>query len=160
VLIYRLGSLGDTVVALPALHAVRKAFPEAALTLLTNRPVSAKAAPVEAVVGERFFADTIDYPIGTRNVLELTSVSRQIRARSFDVVVNLCEARTRLKTLRDRLFFRLSGISDLRGFPSEDADFELAMDPATGLFESETQRLLRRIQSLGSADLEDPASWD
>lgn len=160
VLIYRLGSLGDTVVALPALHVVRRAFPNAALSLLTNKPVSAKAAPVEAVVGKRFFADAIDYPIGTRSLLQLFSVSRALRLRQFDAVVNLCEARTRLKTLRDRLFFRFAGIADLRGFPSEDADFELAIDPATGLFESETRRLLRRIRSLGDADLEDARSWD
>jgi hypothetical protein len=30
VLIYRLGSLGDTIVALPALHVVERAFPQSA----------------------------------------------------------------------------------------------------------------------------------
>ncbi len=160
VLIYRLGSLGDTVVALPALHVVRRAFPNGSLTLLTNKPVSAKAAPVEAVVGKRFFVDVIDYPIGTRNVVQLLSVARALRIRRFDTAVNLCEARTRLKTLRDRLFFKLAGIADLRGFPIENVDFELAIDRSTSLFESETRRLLRRVRSLGVADLEDAKNWD
>lgn len=160
VLIYRLGSLGDTVVALPALHVVRRAFPDAAFTLLTNKPIAAKAAPVEAIVGQEFFVDAIDYPIGTRDVMKLLSVARKIRSGRFDVVVNLCEARTRLKTLRDRLFFKLSGIARLCGFPTEDSDFDPVIDNGTGLFESETERLLRRVRALGSADLNDPASWD
>ena len=160
VLIYRLGSLGDTVVALPALHVVRRAFPDADLTLLTNKPVATKAAPIEAILGEGFFAEVIDYPIGTRDVFKLLSVAREIRRGRYNVVVNLCEARTRLKTLRDRLFFRLSGVAHLRGFPTEDSDFEPVIDQRTGLFESETERLLRRVLTLGSADLNDPASWD
>jgi hypothetical protein len=51
VLLYRLGSLGDMVVALPALHLVARTFPDAERRLLTNDPVSAKAAPAEAVLG-------------------------------------------------------------------------------------------------------------
>ena len=160
VLVYRLGSLGDAVVALPALHVVRRAFPDAALTLLTNKPIAAKAAPVEAIVGEDFFANVIDYPIGTRDVLRLLSVSKKIRSGRFDVVVNLCEARTRLKTLRDRFFFKLSGVATLCGFPTENSDFEAVINQMTGLFESETERLLRRVQALGSADVNESASWD
>jgi len=160
VLIYRLGSLGDTVVALPALHVVRRAFPDADLALLTNKPIAAKAAPVEAIVGEEFFVNVVDYPIGTRDVLKLLSLARKARRGRYDVLVNLCAARTRLKTLRDRLFFRLTGVAHLYGFPTEDSDFEPAIDQRTGLFASETERLLSRIRALGSADLNDPASWD
>jgi hypothetical protein len=47
VLVYRLGSLGDTIVALPAFHAVRRAFPQTRITLLTSKPVSSKAAAAE-----------------------------------------------------------------------------------------------------------------
>ena len=43
VLIYRLGSLGDTVVALPCFHLIERTFPGAERVLLTNFPVHAKA---------------------------------------------------------------------------------------------------------------------
>jgi len=160
ILVYRLGSLGDTVVALPAIQLVSRAFEEAQLTLLTNKPIATKAAPVESVVGDGVFAEVLDYPIGTRNPLRLAALAAQLRSRKFDLVVNLCEARTRLKTARDRCFFRLSGIRDLRGFPKNGEDFEPAVDPTTGLYESETKRLLRRIATLGSVSLEDPTAWD
>src|SRR5260370_10412181 len=50
VLIYRLGSLGDTLVALPALHLVERAFPKAERRVLTNVPVNVKAPPAAAVL--------------------------------------------------------------------------------------------------------------
>jgi heptosyltransferase-3 len=59
-IVYRLGSLGDTVVALPEFHAVRRAFPEARITLLTNRTVSAKAAAEVFRHGE-FFERVLDH---------------------------------------------------------------------------------------------------
>ena len=160
VLVYRLGSLGDTVVALPALHVVRRAFPDADLCLLTNKPIASKAAAMEAVLGPDFFAEVIDYPIGIRDPGKLLAVSRRLRAGRFDVLVNLSAARGRLKALRDKWFFRLSGIRRVIGTPSAREDFNVATLPGTGLYESESVRLLRRVGELGVMDLGDPASWD
>ena len=50
VLIYRLGSLGDTLIALPALKLVAEAFPEAERRLLTSFPPNSKAPPSSAIV--------------------------------------------------------------------------------------------------------------
>ena len=68
VVIYRLGSLGDTVVALPCFHKVAKAFPDAERIVLTNVPVSSNAAPVETILGgSGLIHATLAYPIGTRS---------------------------------------------------------------------------------------------
>jgi len=50
VLVYRLGSLGDHLVALPSYRLMRRAFPRAECRLLTNLPVSVKAPPAAAVL--------------------------------------------------------------------------------------------------------------
>ena len=50
VLIYRLGSLGDTLIALPAFHLIARAFPGAERRLLTNFPVNVKAPPAAAIL--------------------------------------------------------------------------------------------------------------
>src|ERR1022692_4022661 len=52
VLIYRLGSLGDTVVALPCFHLIARTYPNAERRLLTNFPVHAKAPAAAAVLGD------------------------------------------------------------------------------------------------------------
>lgn len=160
-LIYRLGSLGDTIMTLPCFHRVRECFPEATITLLTNRPVAAKAAPVEAVLGTNYFFDRVlDYPLGTRNPRVLASLIRQIRALKIDTVVNLAAARSPRSVVRDAWFFRVAGASRLIGFPATPNDFAAALDPTTGQHEWEARRLARRLTELGPIDLTDDRYWD
>jgi len=81
IIIYRFGSLGDTIVALPCFHKIAQSFPTATRILLTNVPVSTKAAPLEAILGGSGLVDrVIAYPVGTRSVLKVWRVSREIRA--------------------------------------------------------------------------------
>lgn len=80
VLIYRLGSLGDTVVALPALHLVAQTFPNAKRLMLTNFPVHAKSPASAAVLGDSKLIDGyISYPVATRNYRQLARLWWQIR---------------------------------------------------------------------------------
>jgi hypothetical protein len=97
VLIYRLGSLGDTVVALPALHLVERTFPAARRLMLTNIPVHSKAPAAAAVLeGSRLVDGYIHYPVHTRSVRELARVWWQIFRFRPQVVIYLMPARGRL----------------------------------------------------------------
>ena len=146
ILIYRLGSLGDTVIALPCFHKVRESFPDAEITVLTNQPIMAKAAPLEAVLGRGYFFDNVlDYPIGTRNPLVLLRLLLKIYSLKIDTIVNLSAARSPKSANRDRWFFKLAGVKHLIGFPTRKEDFELSVDPKTGEYEWEAKRLARRI---------------
>ncbi len=160
ILIYRLGSLGDTVVALPAFNVIRKHFGEGTFSLLTNKPIASKAAPIESVLGPDFFREVIDYPVGLRNPANLLGLSRRIRSGNFDVLVNLSAARGRLNAWRDSFFFRFSGIKRVVGTPRNKSDFTVSRNENSGLYENETLRLLRRVAPLGSADLADSSTWD
>ena len=72
VLIHRLGSLGDMVVALPSLHLIARRFPDAERRLLTNFPVNAKAPAAAAVLGESGLVHGyMQYTVGTRDLGEL-----------------------------------------------------------------------------------------
>src|SRR5437667_11523770 len=80
ILIYRLGSLGDTVVALPALRLVARAFPDAERWALTNFSVSTKAAPMASVLeGTGLVHGYLEYPAGLRNAAGLSKLRRDIR---------------------------------------------------------------------------------
>jgi ADP-heptose:LPS heptosyltransferase len=161
VLIYRLGSLGDTVMALPAFHAVRESFPRARITLLTNQPVAAKAAPVAAVLGAGYFYDEVmSYPVGTRNVRILLQLAAQIRRRRIDTAINLAAFRNRISTARDSLFFRFAGVRHLVGFLDQRRDQKPSLNHETGEVEWEAQRLARRVAKLRQIDLSDDHFWD
>ena len=122
VLIYRLGSLGDTVVALPAIHLVVRAFPNARRLMLTNFPVHAKAPAASAILGESGLVHGyINYPVGTRNVLELTRLWWSIRRFHPEILVYLAKPRGVKTVLRDERFFRVCGVKRVIGLPLGDS---------------------------------------
>ena len=161
ILIYRLGSLGDTIMVLPCFHQALAAFPDANMVLLTNKPVASKAAPLEAVLGkDLFFNEIIDYPVGSRNPFLLLKLLLKLRSYKFDCMVNLTAARSEGAAKRDKIFFGLVGIKKMVGFPSEYGDFNLLTDSETGDKEWEAKRIARRIAPIGIPDLSLVSNWD
>ena len=161
ILIYRLGSLGDTIMVLPCFHQVLAAFPDSNMVLLTNKPVASKAAPLEAVLGkDLFFNEIIDYPVGSRNPFLLLKLLLKLSSCKFDCMVNLTAARSEGAAKRDKIFFGLAGIKKMVGFPSEYGDFNLLTDSETGDKEWEAKRIARRIAPIGIPDLSLVSNWD
>lgn len=160
VLIYRLGSLGDTVVSLPCLHLIEQRFPGAERRLLTNFPVNAKAPAAAAVLGQSGLVHGyMRYRAGTRKAGELLRVAREIRRFRPDLLIFLTDLRPWRLVQRDLLFFRMCGVRRVVGAPSE-REMERRFDPRTGMWEPEARRLARLLQELGDAKPGDPASWD
>jgi len=161
VLIYRLGSLGDTLVALPSLHLVARAFPAAERRMLTNVPVASKAAAAAAVLGESGLVHGYQsYPVGLRDLRALWRLRAEIRAWRPDVLVYLAAGRGVKNARRDALFFRLCGIRRMVGVPvSEELQKHRWLEDK-GVLEAEASRLARCIAELGDAHLEAAASWD
>ncbi len=161
VLIYRLGSLGDTVVALPCFHQIARVYPDAERRLLTNVPVHRKAPPAYAVLeGSGLVHSFMRYPVATRNLSELIDLQRQIRAFRPQVLVYLTPRRAAGDVLRDAAFFRLSGVPRIVGLPLARDARNNRLDPVTGWYEPEAARLARLMRELGKIDLNDRANWD
>jgi ADP-heptose:LPS heptosyltransferase len=160
ILIYRLGSLGDTVVAIPCFHLIRRAFPSAHITVLTNHPVEAKAAPLASVLdGSGLFDELLDYPVELRQLRQIVDLRNRIRAGNFDVVVHLTAARGLINSIRDYFFFRWCGIPRVIGVPFRDVGLD-SVRIAPGRHEAESLRLVNRLRKLGQIDLRHRESWD
>jgi ADP-heptose:LPS heptosyltransferase len=160
ILIYRLGSLGDTIIALPCFHLIRKTYPRCKIVILTNQPVTGKAAPAMAVLENSGLCDeAVSYPVGTRNVHELAKVRRTIRQIQPRTLINLAAGRGVLKSLRDYLFFRSCGIKEIIGTPLRQRDLQV-QQTNPGEFEPESERLARRLASLGVINLADQRLWE
>jgi heptosyltransferase III len=159
VLIYRLGSLGDTVVVLPALHLVARTFPNARRLMLTNVPVHAKAPAASAIIGDSGLVDGyLSYPVSTRSAKTLARLWFEIRRFRPQVLVYLTKPRGEKAVLRDQRFFRACGISTIVGLPLGDRAINLQLSET--LWESEAARLARCVNELGAIDLNEPAAWD
>lgn len=172
VLIYRLGSLGDTLVALPALHLVARAFPEAERRMLTNFPVNVKAPPAAAILENTgLVSGYFKYAVGTRSVVELARLWWTLRRWGPEVLVYMGAPRGVKSARRDAAFFRLCGVKRMVGVPVTEAMQEnfYGEGSLVGIpdrielideMEPEASRLTRNIAELGDARLDDSASWD
>jgi len=177
VLVYRLGSLGDMLVALPSLHLVARAFPHAERRMITNVPVTAKAPPAAAILeGSGLVQGYVRYAVGTRSLRELAGLWWTLVRWRPQVLVYLAAARGVEAAKRDATFFRLCGVRRLVGVPvTEGMQRNFYGRPTGGRdgamgdghLEPEAERLARNIGELGEigefndpARLGDAASWD
>ena len=160
VVIYRLGSLGDTVVALPCFHAIARAHPDAKRIVLTNFPVSSKAAPLEGIIGGSGLIDhALAYPVGTRSLRALWSLRQQLRDLDADTLYYLTPARGLGAAWRDWLYFKLCGFKRIVGAPlTKDLQANRIVN-AQGHLERECVRLVRCLHDLGPIPVDDPGYW-
>lgn len=112
VLVYRCGTLGDTLVALPAMRAVRGAFPDARLTLMTANDGGGVPWTDDVLRDVDLFDAVLTYRRtmlqSARGVLALAARVRRARP---DLVVHLGSDRNgALRVWRDRAFFLLAGV--------------------------------------------------
>ena len=160
VLIFRLGSLGDTIVALPAFHLIARAYPSAQRWVLTQTDADPRAASIpQLLAGSELVHDFIRYPLRTRAPSEFLRLRREIRRFRPDVLVYLAEPRGWLKTRRDVLFFRSCGIPRLIGVPYS-RKLQRRRQVSTDEFEFEGARLLRCLDGLGDIDIDAAGAFD
>jgi heptosyltransferase III len=160
ILIHRLGSLGDTMVALPCFHLLARTYADSVRMLLTNAPIHAKAPAAWSVLGESgLIHEYISYPVGTRNIIELAKLWWKLRRLKIETMVYLTPPRGKAAIRRDEIFFRLCGVQEIIGIPHGDLAIH-RHDPVTDRCEAEASRLARCVEQIGDACLNDPASWD
>ncbi|WOJ89105.1 glycosyltransferase family 9 protein [Methylocapsa polymorpha] len=161
ILIYRLGSLGDTVVALPCLHKVAEVFPDAERYVLTNLPVSSKAAPLESILANSGLINgVVLYPVRLRSIARLWDLALRLRALEVSTLVYLMDFRGVLTVYRDLIFFRLCGVKHIIGAPNLWTLIKQDRLDADGNVEQECARLAATVAELGPVDLDRRASWD
>ncbi len=160
VLIFRIGSLGDTVVALPCFHRIAQTFPHSRRVVVTDSPGSEKVAPVESVLGDSGLIDGVIYfPPPPRTLRDFLTLRSRIRQTGANTLIYVADRKLG-NTLRDVGFFRACGIRHIIGAPIARDFRRLRIDRLTGDTEREAERLARCLSPLGPIDLADPAMWD
>jgi asparagine synthase (glutamine-hydrolysing) len=160
VIIFRIGSIGDTVCAMPCFHLIADKFADFRRIVLTDITAAKKGAPVETIIGNSGLVhDVVYFPATNRTVADWLEIRRQIKGTRAKTLIYMAD-RQLFGTLRDMLFFYMCGIRTIVGAPLRRTDRIAQIDPTTGLLEHETQRLLRCLSSLGEIDLNDRAVWN
>lgn len=121
ILVFRTGHLGDTIIALPAFHAIREAYPEGHITLLCNANAKSpdRVAARSVLPSTGLIDDWLTYEDGLgafKAAVSLASLLRTLRSRRFDALFYLMTRNRSAKRIkRDRLFFRAAGITTMIG---------------------------------------------
>lgn len=121
ILVYQLGSIGDTILSIPALNAIRRNNgPLAKISILhENRPEN-RIAPSNVLAGLGLVDEYISYPYKNHRVgqaLAAITLWHKLKHLRYDAVIYLAPSeRTTAQVMRDKWFFKLCGITTHIGF--------------------------------------------
>ena len=125
ILVYHIGSLGDTLVAVPALWAVRERYPGARVTLLSgHKGGPGFVSPEQVLKNSPLVDEFIQYPdrgggaIGALIFFaRMAFLALDLRLKSFDSLVYLIRASSGASRVRRDLFYfrRLVGVGRVDG---------------------------------------------
>lgn len=110
VLVFRIGQLGDTLIALPSVAAIRDRHPGDRLVLLTEQcPEELQRVSSWEVLGPTGWFDEVLYyqPVsgGWRKAIAAWKLLVRLRSLNPDVIYNLAPERSPVQIRRDQLFF-------------------------------------------------------
>jgi ADP-heptose:LPS heptosyltransferase len=90
ILVIDFGQLGDVVLSLPALRAIREKFPRARLTLAVGKP-GAEVIQLSGYANETLVVDRVGLRDGFKplSVLRLFKLVQEVRKQQFDFVIDL-----------------------------------------------------------------------
>jgi ADP-heptose:LPS heptosyltransferase len=153
ILVYRIGQLGDTIIALPAMWAIREHFPQAHLALLSNAYEGSPVVAARSVLpATGLFDQWLTYPTGegrtsARSFLQLLL---RLRRERFDTLVYLApRQRTTRQVRRDLLFFRAAGIRTFIGHEGFAPLPPRADGTPLPTVEHEADHLINRLEQSG-----------
>ncbi|GEM_PF-202257 len=151
VCVYRIGNIGDMVCALPAIHAIRRAYPEAHLTLLTSPGLRGAAWTGELLEDLGWF-DAIDvyHAEDIAGWRKLFAMARRLRARRFDVWIELPPALAPFRVmLRNLLLAGGTGVRWAGGWELATVRTGRQAQSESREFDDEVVRLLKITAALG-----------
>lgn len=119
ILVYLVGSLGDTIVCIPALEALRRQFPDDKIILLHDYQTLVSVTPLD-IVPRKFIDGSLSYVMHRKpwaKIRELLKLRRFIKSKNVKACVYLVASeRFGWLVSRDKLFFQSCGIKKLIGF--------------------------------------------
>jgi heptosyltransferase III len=153
ILFYRTGQIGDTVMALPAIWAIRRYFPGAFLALLNEQHAGNAYIKASRVLPEQgLFDEFISYEANRDGApfFKLLRLIPQLRQGQFDTLVYLAPRfRTKRQIWRDLLFFRLSGIRRIIGHRGMISYGKFAAKKPLPYIDNEADHFLSRLSRSG-----------
>jgi len=141
ILIFRTGSLGDSVCALPAFASIKKNFPSAHIDILTNAG-AANLVSLDKIIEKNLFNEFINY-----SAFDIKQLFKLLREKRYDLIIQLPQDQATLwRQVRDIVFFRLTGIKKGLGWQIAATRFVAKHQSRLISFYNERERLLNILE--------------
>jgi ADP-heptose:LPS heptosyltransferase len=117
--IHQVGSLGDTVIALPSLWAIQSEFPDSHIVHVSSAKSKGAVSQKEVLGGAGLVDEFIEYDasFNIRDASGIVAFWRRLRDIGIDSVVYLGRRqRSKKEVFRNWIFYKSLGISDCIGF--------------------------------------------
>lgn len=159
ILIYRLSSLGDTVVTLPIFHAIKYNYPNSHRTILTNKAERKETFTMSLLRGTELIDDAIGYSRGI-NWKELLKVRKKIVKYNPDILFYIfARPLPYTRLIRDQLFFYSCKITNIIGMPYNLKLRSFFYKDQYKKYEHVSEYLSRCISKVVKVELDNPAYW-
>ena len=158
ILIFQIGSLGDTVISMPCYREIMRRHPNSERYLLTNFPIGKKMVQAEALLAPCGLIDgCVEYPMPLRGFRNVKDLYRRLRSLKVDVLYYLIPEKRLANLIRHYAFFRACRIKDIRGVPwTRDLRYSRELVPGK-LWETEGSRLLRTLDHTRAPGAPEPS---
>jgi ADP-heptose:LPS heptosyltransferase len=144
ILVFRTGSIGDNICALPAVVAIRRHFTGAEIHILTTAGLQSPVS-MSRLLSEEYYDKLIDYEGYSRREL-----FKHVRGNRYDLVIELPQNMVQFwPMIRNMLFFRLAGIKSGWGWEVSTIFSFRQVQERLVRFPSETERLLNILLKNG-----------
>lgn len=151
VCIYRIGNIGDIVCALPAMYAIRRAYPDGQVVLLTSPGREGMAGAREILQSNGWLDEIIAYTSSDIATLRgKWQLLRQVRRYKFDLWFELPNDQTTVRaTLRNILFAKAAGVKRSAGWQLNTIGLWRQFQSDHLNFPNEVERLLHIVRLEG-----------
>ena len=151
ILIYRCGTIGDTIVSIPAMNLLRKKFSNASFILMTAHNSDGKIWADEVLREFNWFDEFVTYSSSDlRKLKKIFSLIKNICFLNPDLVVYLAsDKNSALKIWRDRFFFFLSGAKKFVPVYSSKITCWGHLKKADKIYPKEVVRLVENLKKIG-----------
>lgn len=142
ILLLRQGGLGDTIVAMPAILAIKKRFPTAHIHLLTHERLPGRQS-VEEVMPQDTFEKLYRY----QRRLNEKPLIKELKDQHYDLYIELPNSLSSIAfELRSMLLAKRAGIHSAIGFRISGSYFMSKLQEELFIFARERNRLLSIVQ--------------
>ena len=153
-LVYRPGSLGDTLLSLPAVAQIHRDVPNHRLTLLTERASPGRVSPWTILQETGWFDDVHFYVVKAGSADDRWHnfrLAKRLRDVGYDEIFSLAPPRTTRQLRVDALIFR-HVVGGARYHAARTASWPVAATADRADVEHEALRLLRIVDSGATSD--------